>query len=260
MDAMQIAGAAKPQFVISPDGIQLATYERGDQDAPTVVVVHGFASSAIANWQITGWVRDLTSAGFRVVGLDQRGHGASSKPHDPRLYSMDLLIGDLLAVMDTYMINDADLVGYSLGARVGWQAALELPERINRAVLGGIPDGDPLMRFSVEQAKAYIRDGSEIDDRLTWTYLSMAAGIPNNDLSALVALVEGMRGGVQPDPANPPGQPLLFATGSEDRIVEASRSLAAAAPRGSFFEIPGRTHFSAPTSRAFRDAAVEFLR
>jgi pimeloyl-ACP methyl ester carboxylesterase len=260
MDEMQISSAAKPQFVISPDGIQLATYERGEPDAPTVVVVHGFASSAIANWQITGWVRDLTNAGFRVIGLDQRGHGASSKPDDPRLYSMDLLIGDLLAVMDTYMIDDADLIGYSLGARVGWQAALEFPERINRAVLGGIPDGDPLTMFSLEQARAYIRDETEVEDRLTWTYLSMARSIPGNDLSALVALVEGMRGGVQPDPANPPSQPLLFATGSEDRIVGASRSLAAAAPQGAFFEIPGRNHFNAPTSRAFRDAAVEFLR
>lgn len=87
----------------------------------------------------------------------------------------------------------------------------------------------------------------------------MAKALPGNDLAALVALVEGMRGGPQPGAANAPGQPLQFATGSEDSILDASRALAAVAPRGSFFEIPGRNHFNAPTSRPFREAAIAFL-
>ncbi len=247
-------------MVMSPDGLKLETYDWGDQDAPVVVALHGFASSARANWEATGWVRDLTRAGFRVIALDQRGHGSSEKPHDPAMYSMDLLIADLLAVMDTYMIDEARFAGYSLGARVGWQAALDLPERLSRAVLGGIPDGDPLTRFQVDQAKAFIERGTPVEDRLTDAYVSMAASIPGNDLAALTALVEGMRGGVQPDPDNPPQLPILFATGSEDRILEASRSLADAAPDGDFFVIPDRNHFNAPTSRHFRDAAVAFLR
>ena len=45
--------------------------------------MHGFASSCRDNWVSTGWVRDLTRAGFRVLGVDQLGHGASDKPHDP---------------------------------------------------------------------------------------------------------------------------------------------------------------------------------
>jgi hypothetical protein len=87
----------------------------------------------------------------------------------------------------------------------------------------------------------------------------MASGIDGNDLTALVDLVAGMRGGAQPDPTNPPQQPLLFATGSDDGIIEASRGLAASAPRGEFFEIPARNHFNAPTSRQFRDRALQFL-
>ena len=245
---------------MSSDGLKLGTYEWGDSDAPTVVAVHGFASSARANWEATGWVRDLTRAGFRVIALDQRGHGVSDKPHDPAMYRMDFLVADLLAVMDTYMIDEARFAGYSLGARVGWQAALDLPERLTRAVLGGIPDGDPLTRFRVDEAHAFIENGTPVEDRLTQAYLTMAGGIPSNDLAALVALVEGMRGGVQPDPANPPRLPILFATGSEDRILEASRSLADATPEGDFFVIPDRNHFNAPTSRHFRDAAIEFLK
>ena len=62
---------------MSSDGVAIATYEWGDPDAPTVVAVHGFASSAIANWHVTGWTRELTRAGLHVIALDQRGHGAS---------------------------------------------------------------------------------------------------------------------------------------------------------------------------------------
>lgn len=239
--------------------MQIATYEFGDPVAPTVVVVHGFASSAVANWHLTGWTRDLTRAGFHVIGIDQRGHGASDKPHSPAAYTMEILVADVQRVLDAYVLDEVHYVGYSLGARVGWQAARELEGRIDRAVLGGIPDGDPLRRFRVEDARAHIEDGTEVDDRLTGAYLTMARALPGNDLRALVGLVEGMRGGSQPGAENAPRQPLLFATGSEDRILEASRTLARAAPDAAFFEIPGRNHFNAPTARAFREAAIEFL-
>jgi pimeloyl-ACP methyl ester carboxylesterase len=256
---MPIPSAPPAQVVISSDGVKIATYEFGDPAAETVLLVHGFASSGLANWNATGWTRDLTRAGFHLVVFDQRGHGASDKPHDPASYSMELLVGDLLQVLDTYMLDDVSFVGYSLGARVGWQAARELPERIREAVLGGIPDGDPLKRFQIADARAHIENGTEVADRLTGAYLTMAQSVPGNDLEALVALVEGMRGGPQPSVQNAPEQPVLFATGSEDRILEASKALAAATPRGTFFEIPGRNHFNAPTSRAFREAALEFL-
>jgi pimeloyl-ACP methyl ester carboxylesterase len=240
--------------------VKIATYEFGDPEHPTVFAVHGFASSALGNWHLTGWTRDLLRANLHVIAIDQRGHGASDKPHDPAMYTMPLLAADVLAVLDTYLLDEVVYLGYSLGARVGWRAAREYPERITRAVLGGIPDGDPLTRFRLDEARGFVEAGEPIQDRLTETYVSMAAGIPGNDLLALIALVEGMRDGEQPTPDNAPRQPLLFATGSEDRILEKSRTLAAAAPNGTFFEIPGRNHFNAPTSRHFRETGVAFLR
>jgi pimeloyl-ACP methyl ester carboxylesterase len=127
-------------------------------------------------------------------------------------------------------------------------------------VLGGIPDGDPLTRFRVDEARRFVAEGVAPDDPLTAMYVQMAAGIPNNDLEALVSLVEGMRNGEQPTPGNAPTQPLLFATGSDDPIIAKSRALCAATSSGEFFEIPGRNHFNAPTSREFRQAAIRFLR
>ena len=249
-----------PSFVMSEEGYQLATYAWGDPDAEPVLCVHGFASSCRDNWVETGWVRDLTRAGYRVIGVDQRGHGASDKPHDPLAYSMRSFVADLVVVLDTYLVPEVRYLGYSLGARVGWQLAVDHPEHIRRAVLGGIPDGRPLARLQIDQARAYAEEGMPVEDPVTQNYVKLAERVPTNDLRALVALAEGMRlGDADPDPARPPVQPVLFATGSDDAILPRSRALAAKAPNGTFEEIPGRHHFNTPGSRVFRQTALPFL-
>lgn len=251
--------APLPRVVMSPDGLRIATYEFGAVDAPTVIAVHGFASGALLNWHAAGWTRDLTRAGYRVIALDQRGHGRSDKPYAPEAYTMDALVADVTAVIDAYLLDDVAYLGYSLGARVGWHAAEQLPDRISRAVFGGIPDADPMRRIRVDEAQAYLTDGTPVADRVTNGYLQMAAGVEGNDLRALITMVEGMRNSIEPTPDNAPAQPLLMAAGSEDGILASSQRLAAAAPDARFFEIPGRNHFNAPTSRAFREAAIAFL-
>lgn len=249
-----------PQFVMSDEGHRIATYAWGPEDGATVLCVHGFASSCRDNWVSTGWVRDLTRAGFRVLGVDQRGHGASDKPREPEAYAMDSLVADLVAVLDTYLLDSVLYAGYSLGARVGWQLAVNAPEHVDSAVLGGIPDGRPLARLQIEQARAYAENGTPVEDPVTRNYVTLAERVPGNDLHALVALAEGMRlGDADPDPAHAPQQSVLFATGSEDAILERSMRLAAATPRGKFLELPDRHHFNAPGSRVFRQAAVEFF-
>ncbi|KQO63475.1 alpha/beta fold hydrolase [Curtobacterium sp. Leaf261] len=254
-----VPDAPQPTFVISQDSTRIATYDFGDRDAPAVVAVHGFASAALLNWHASGWTRDLTRAGHRVVAIDQRGHGRSAKPHRPADYSMETLVADVTAVIDTYLLDDVAYLGYSLGARVGWHTADLIPDRITRAVLGGIPDADPMRRVRVDEARAFVESGTPVQDRLTNEYLTMAAGVHGNDLTAIVAMVEGMRDSVEPTPENAPAQPMLMAAGSEDGILEASKRLAARAPHAEFLEIPGRNHFNAPTSRVFRDAAIAFL-
>lgn len=250
-----------PQWVMASDGVRLATYDFGDDpSAPVVVAVHGFSSSAADNWVVTGWVRDLTNAGFRVLAYDQRGHGASGTPHDPTAYTMRQLVADLEVVIDTWLLDDVAYLGYSLGGRVGWFGAIELPHHITRAVLGGVSDGDRLADFDLDAARRHAATGERIDHPLTHAYVSMAERNPANDVEALIALVEGMRGDAPLDPGETPQQPLLMATGSDDPIIGISRRLAAASPHGRFLEIPGRNHFNAPPSREFRHAGVAFLR
>ncbi len=250
----------EPKFVMSGDGFRIATYSWGDPDGPVVLCVHGFASSCRDNWAATGWVRDLTRAGFRVLGIDQRGHGASEKPHEPDEFSMEHLVSDLENVLDTYLVEEFSYLGYSLGARVGWHAAVALPHVLERAVLGGIPDGKPLGRIDLAQAHAYLENETEVTDPDTINYVRLAERVPGNDLRSLIALAEGMRfDDDDPDLGDPPQQRILFATGAKDSIVEQSRLLAEASPQGYFYEIPGRQHFNAPGSRDFRAAGLEFL-
>ncbi|MFV0374809.1 alpha/beta fold hydrolase [Microbacterium sp.] len=251
-----------PQFIMSPEGHRIATYTWGDPDAPVVVAVHGFASSARDNWVNTGWVRDLTRAGYRVLALDQRGHGASDKPHQPGDYALRTLADDVESVMDTYLVDTAYYLGYSLGARVGWEVAIDLPDRVERVVLGGVPDGVPLARLDLDQARAYIEDGVPVTDPTTQNYIRLTERVAGNDLAALLAIARGMRasGNADPDPAvRAPRQPVLLATGSQDGIIAGSRALAAATPQGRFVEIPDRHHFNAPGSRVFRAEALAFF-
>jgi pimeloyl-ACP methyl ester carboxylesterase len=250
-----------PQRVVVGDGVGLATYTWGTPDAPAVVIVHGFASSTRDNWVLTGWVRMLERAGYFVLGIDQRGHGLSDKPHEADDYTIRTLATDVETVLDTYLVEEARYVGYSLGARVGWEVAQDLEDRIPRVVLGGVPEGIPLARLDIEQVRAYIADGTPVTDATTQNYIALTERVPGNDLSALLALAEGMRASrtIDPDASHAPQQPVLFATGSQDAVIDGSRHLASAAPQGRFFEIPGRHHFNAPGSRVFREAALAFL-
>jgi pimeloyl-ACP methyl ester carboxylesterase len=249
-----------PQYVIVGDNVRLATYTWGDHEADPVLCVHGFGSSTRDNWVNTGWVRDLLRAGFRVVAVDQRGHGASDKPFDALSYTMPTLVSDLVAVLDTYLLDSVRYLGYSLGGRVGWQLSVDAPEHVERAVLGGIPDGRPLARLKVEQARAFLDHGIPVEDATTLRYVSLAERVPGNDLRALVAIAEGMRlGETDPDPTSPPQQPVLIATGTLDPIHDQSQRLASLLPQGEFVDIPGRHHVNAPGARAFREAGLEFL-
>lgn len=250
-----------PQYLMVGDGYRIATYSWGELDAPTVVVVHGFASSTKDNWVATGWVRDLTAAGYRVLALDQRGHGASDKPHASSAYDMRQLAGDVETMLDTYLVDEAFYVGYSLGARVGWEVVQDIAPRVPRAVLGGVPDGIPLARLDIAQVRALIADGTPVTDRVTQNYIALTERVAGNDLRALLAIAEGMRASdtIDPDPAHAPQQPVMFATGSMDAIIDGSKALAAACPQGRFVEIPDRHHFNTPGSRVFRAAALEFL-
>src|ERR1700693_5129623 len=121
-------------FVSDDDDI--AYLDAGD-GAP-IVLVHGFASTKETNWVAPGWVDTLTRAGRRAIALDNRGHGASTKLYDPARYHSAIMAEDVRALMDHLGVARADVMGYSMGARIAAFLALAHPDRVRSAVFAGL--------------------------------------------------------------------------------------------------------------------------
>ena len=118
------------------DAAEIAYFDEGKGDP--IVLVHGFASTKEINWVNPGWVKTLTQAGYRVIALDNRGHGASSKFYDPADYQMSLMAEDVRALLDHLSIERADVMGYSMGARITAFLTVEHPARVRSAIIGGL--------------------------------------------------------------------------------------------------------------------------
>src|SRR5690349_11324628 len=118
------------------DGIEIAYLDDGEGDP--IVLIHGFASTAAVNWVAPGWVATLTKARRRAIALDNRGHGASSKLYDPAAYHSASMAEDVRALLDHLKLERADVMGYSMGARITAFLALAHPSRLRAAIFGGL--------------------------------------------------------------------------------------------------------------------------
>ncbi|TAJ47114.1 MAG: alpha/beta fold hydrolase [Herbiconiux sp.] len=115
-------------YATNPDDGTRVAYRVSGDSGSCVVLLHGTALSQ-ATWRGYGYLREL--AGHTVVTLDFRGHGRSDKPHTADAYAMARFTGDVIAVLDAAGIESAHLVGYSLGARVGFSLAAQHPSRFS---------------------------------------------------------------------------------------------------------------------------------
>src|SRR4029077_17726196 len=98
------------------DNVELAFLDEGAGEPS--VLVHGFASNAAANWVHPGWIATLKQAGRRVIALDVRGHGASTKLYDAADYHSAIMAEDVFALIGHIELPRVDILGYSMGARI----------------------------------------------------------------------------------------------------------------------------------------------
>ena len=103
-----------------------------------VLLIHGFGSNHAVNWLNTMWVKTLAHAGYRAIALDNRGHGQSEKLYAPAAYMPAVMAEDARRLLDHLQIHRADVMGYSMGARIAAYLALNHPERVRSLLLGGL--------------------------------------------------------------------------------------------------------------------------
>lgn len=111
-------------------GTRIHAVEEGE--GPLVVLVHGFPESWYS-WRHQ--IPALAAAGYRVVAIDQRGYGQSSKYRVQTAYRIKELVGDIVGVIDAYGEKQAVVIGHDWGAPVAWTFAWLHPDRC-RGVVG----------------------------------------------------------------------------------------------------------------------------
>lgn len=240
------------------DDAEIAYLDAGE-GAP-IVLVHGFASTKETNWVAPGWVDTLTRAGRRVIALDNRGHGASTKLYDPARYHTALMAEDVRALMDHLRLLRADLMGYSMGARNVAFVALAHPTRVRSLIIGGLGvrlvGGVGLPETIADALEApSIKD---VSDPQGYAFRAFAQQT-QSDLRALAACIRGSRQTLSREDVARIAAPTLVAVGTKDPIAGSAHELAALMPHARALDIPGRDHMLAVGDRAFKAGVLEFL-
>ena len=147
-------------------GVSLNVALAGPEDAPPVILLHGFPESH-RTWRA---LVPLLEDRFRLVMPDQRGFGASDKPQDVEDYATDKLVGDLYALADSLGLERFALVGHDWGGAVAWAAAIHGDPRVERLAIVNSPHPlifqkslieDPAQREASQYMRAFREPGME---------------------------------------------------------------------------------------------------
>ncbi len=243
------------QYFRARDGLKLAFRQMGE--GRPLVLIHGFFSTATVNWIRYGHAARVAAQGYRVVMPDLRAHGDSAKPHGKDAYPRDVLADDGFALIDHLGIDDYDLGGYSLGARitVRMMARGATP---GRAILAGIgAEGVMHTAGRGEYFRNILRNlGTFERGSAEWmaeAFLKTVGGDPVALLNILDTFVDTPRAALAKI-----NTPTLVLLGDEDHDTGSGDELASALPHGRFAKIPGN-HMSAVTGSGLGTAIAEYL-
>ena len=238
--------------------VEIAYLDEGDGDP--IVLVHGFASTKEVNWVHPGWVTALTRDGRRVIALDNRGHGASAKLYDAASYHSATMADDVRALLNHLKIERADVMGYSMGARITAFLAVTHPGRVRSAILGGL--GIRLVEgVGLPESIADALEAPTLDDVRdpTGRVFRMFADQTKSDLRALAACIRGSRQTLSRSEVAAIRVPMLVAVGTKDQVAGSAQELAALIPGARPLDIPDRDHMLAVGDKVFKAGVIDFL-
>jgi pimeloyl-ACP methyl ester carboxylesterase len=247
---------------VDVDGCRIR-YETWGEGSP-VALLHGFTSSVEQNWVERDWVELLAAAAHRVIGVDLRGHGRSSKHYRPEDYGTELLASDVIRVFDEVGVAQSDVFGFSMGAGVALQLAMDAPARIRRLVICGIGDAairglhDPQEVAEITEALA-ADDAGVVRSPLAQR-IRRAAERGGNDLQALAAITR--RGGWPGDLIDPtPVElPVLVGVSGRDEYMRGTARLLELLPQAELVTVPNASHTMILHDDRFKNAVLRFLK
>jgi len=246
-----------PTFKNGP--VEVAYLDEGEGDP--IVLVHGFASNKEVNWVMPAWTTVLRRDGRRVIALDNRGHGQSTKLYDPAAYHTGIMAGDVAALIEHLKLPRADLMGYSLGSRICAVLAAHRPELARSVIFGGagirLIDNAGLRDEIADSLEAPSLD--DVTDPMGRRFRAFAEQT-RSDLKALAACLRGSRQPVRLEDIKAIHAPALVAVGTKDDITGSPHELAALMPNARAIDIPDLDHMLAVGDKVFKNAALEFLR
>jgi pimeloyl-ACP methyl ester carboxylesterase len=267
---LSAARAGEDQYFDS-NGVKIHFVVEG-QGEP-VVLIHGFTASIPMQWGLPGILSKLNKD-YQVIALDNRGHGRSDKPHDSKLYGIEM-INDVIRLMDHLKIQKAHIVGYSMGGFMTNCMLATHPERMITATLGGagwMKSDDARMAFMGELADS-LDSGKGIGPLINQL---TPAGKPKptpeqmsafnqmllltNDPKALAACVRGMpRLFVTEDQLRANKVPTLALIGEIDPLKLGVDEMKKVMPDLKVEVIEGADHMNAFRSPKFIEDLQEFL-
>jgi len=246
------------------EGVKI--YYEIEGSGPDLVLIHGFGSNMEDNWKNSNWLTVLKDQ-YRVILIDNRGHGKSDKPKNANDYGIRM-VEDVVKLLDHLSIEKSNIFGYSMGSRITLNLVLRYPERIKCAILGGfgLPGTDMTSRYKPIVDALQAESLEQIKNPIAMGFRKFAES-SGGDLEALAAVMTNYV-------ENPEIMftdkislkvlkririPVLTVVGSNDILIENKALLANTIPKACHVQIQGRDHLTALTDPKFKMFVKAFL-